>query len=129
MSIEALYESVTEAILRAEALEERGMPSEVSAAYLRVSFLEEEIANLVPPSDPEGAIARRGAVRASLKARLPVHARDLAERFAAEAEAPAALLAELREMAATAEASMELSALKAVPVVPNARDRFPGDAA
>ena len=120
MNIDELYERVTEAILRAEMLEDQGPTPEMRAAYLTVSFIEEEIAEATPASGPEGAIARRGAVRAALKAGLPMRARDLAERYLAE-RAPQALADDIRRMNADADASLALPALAAVRVVPAAR--------
>jgi hypothetical protein len=118
VSIDDLYERVTEAILRAETLEDQGPSAEMRAAYLTVSFLEEEIAEATPPAGPEGVIARRGAVRAALKAGVPVRARDLAELYLAT-PAPPALVDEIRRMKADAEAS--LSAPATLYVVPGAR--------
>ncbi len=67
MNLETLYPLVTEAIRRAEVLDELGAPG-AQHAYLDVSLLEERIANLLPVSDAEGAIARRGAVSAAIAA-------------------------------------------------------------
>ena len=83
MDIEALYPLVTEAIRRAEALEDLGAPG-TRIAQMDVSKLEEEIAKLLPASDPEGALARRGAVRAALAARDFSRARQLAAHYQAE---------------------------------------------
>jgi hypothetical protein len=120
MNIDELYERVTEAILRAEHLEEQGPTAEMREAYLRVSWIEEEIAEATPASGPEGAIARRGAVRAALKAGVPMVARELAERYLAE-PAPHALAHEIRRMKADAEALLAHGPLAAVQVVPAAR--------
>jgi hypothetical protein len=120
MSIDELYESVTLAILRAEALEDQGSIAEMRGAYLTVSFIEEEIAEMTPPSGPEGAIARRGAVRAALKAGVPMYARELADRYLAE-PAPPPLADELRRMRTDAEASLDLPMLSAFRVTPAAR--------
>ena len=95
MSLEFLYPLVTEAIRRAEILEDLHAPG-VHTAYLDVSLLEEKVAELLPASDPEGALARRGAVRAALAAREPGRAQQLAERFLAEADAE--LQASLRSL-------------------------------
>ena len=76
MNIDTLYQRVTAAILEAEALEAKGPSFEVAQAYLTVSFVEEEIAEELPASEEEGAIARRGAVRAALTAGLPTRARE-----------------------------------------------------
>jgi hypothetical protein len=122
MSMDELNERVTEAILRAEALEDQGASAEMRGAYLTVSFIEEEIAEATPPSGTEGAIARRGAVRAAIKAGVPARARDLAERYLAESS-PLALAEEIRRMKTDAETSLELPALRAVRVIPAARYR------
>jgi hypothetical protein len=87
MSIENLYPLVSEAIQRAETLEDLGAPG-ARSAHLDVSLLEEKIAELLPASDPEGALARRGAVRAAFAAGELTRARKLAEEFLAEAEIP-----------------------------------------
>jgi hypothetical protein len=120
MNIDELYERVTEAILRAETLEDQGPSAEMRAAYLTVSFIEEEITEFAPASGPDGAIARRGAVRAALKSGVPIRARDLAERYLAE-PAPPALADELRRMQVDADAALALPALAAIQVVPAAR--------
>lgn len=97
MSLEFLYPLVTEAIRRAEILEDLRAPG-VHTAYLDVSLLEEKIAEFLPASDPEGALARRGAVRAALAARELGRAQQLTERFLAEANADAELQAGLRSL-------------------------------
>jgi hypothetical protein len=84
MSLEILYPLVSEAIRRAETLDDLRAPGALSA-YLDVSLLEEKVAEILPVSDPEGALARRGAVRAALAARELPRAQQLAERFLAEA--------------------------------------------
>jgi hypothetical protein len=96
MTVEILHTLVSSAIWRAEQLDAIGLETE--AAWIEVSKLEEELARLLPASAAEGRIARRGAVRAALKAQDFVRAQDLAERFAAEDGAPRALRADLREM-------------------------------
>lgn len=94
MSIEFLYPLVSEAIRRAETLEDIGAPG-AHSAYLDVSLLEEKISEAIPASDPEGALARRGAVRAALKAWELARVRQLAERFVTEAGEDVDLRAEL----------------------------------
>jgi hypothetical protein len=96
--LDDLYTLVTDAIFRAERLERSGQARETALAYLEVSRLEEEIAAAVPASDVEGAIARRGVVTAALSAGDYVRAREIAERFAGEANAPRELVAELRRL-------------------------------
>ncbi len=102
MTIEQLYPLVSEAIRRAETLEDLGAPG-TSSAYLDVSLLEEKVAEFLPASDPEGALARRGAVRAALAAQELTRAQQLAERFLAESARDAELL-KLSEQAARAVA-------------------------
>lgn len=97
MSIEALYPLMTEAIRRAETLEDLRAPGACSA-YLDVSLFEEKVAEVLPVSLAEGRIARRGAVRAALKARDYARAEELTQRYLAEAEAPEALELALRQM-------------------------------
>jgi hypothetical protein len=87
---------VSGAIWRAEQLEERGVGS-ASQAWIEVSQLEEQLAGLLPASEPEGRIARRGAVRAALKARDHARARALADRYRAE-PGPKTLRTELQRM-------------------------------
>jgi hypothetical protein len=99
MSLELLYPEVSEAIRRAEILEDRGDPG-ASSAYLDVSLIEERIAEALPASDPEGALARRGAVRAALAAKDLARAQQLVERFLAEVGDNAELQAELLRLSA-----------------------------
>ena len=97
MSLDFLYPLVTEAIRRAEILEDLRAPG-VHTAYADVSLLEEKVAELLPASNPEGALARRGAVRAALAARELGRAQQLAERFLAEADAAAELQLSIRSL-------------------------------
>lgn len=97
MSTDLLNTLVTGAIWRAEQLEEHGVGS-VPLAWAEVSSLEEELAKALPASQPEGRIARRGAVRAALKARDFARAQALAERFLAEKDATPTLRSALRQL-------------------------------
>ncbi len=81
MTLDELYERVTEAILRAETLEDEGNSAEAQGAYLAVSLLEAQIAERLSAAGAEGAIARRGAVRAAQKAGERARADALAERY------------------------------------------------
>lgn len=97
METDTLNTLVTDAIWRAEQLESRGIPS-ASFAWAEVSSLEEDLAKAHRVEEPEGRIARRGAVRAALKAGDYARARTLADRYIAEANAPDSLKAALREI-------------------------------
>jgi two-component system nitrogen regulation response regulator NtrX len=81
--IETLYPQVTEAIRRAEALEAADA-EKAAIAYRDVSFLEEQIAGLFGPAEPEGAIARRGAVRAAISSGDFARAKELVAKFSIE---------------------------------------------
>lgn len=83
MDLETLYTLVTEAIRRAESSDDPSAPG-ARQAYLDVSLLEERIASLLPQSDPEGAIARRGAVSAAIAANDFRRAEELQAKFSAE---------------------------------------------
>lgn len=104
MSLEILYPLVTEAIRRAETLEDLGAP-DAHRAYRAVSFLEEKVAEILPASDPEGALARRGAVRAALAARELARAEQLAERFLTEVGTDAGLRGDLLRLLEQSERS------------------------
>jgi hypothetical protein len=99
VSTNTLNVLVTGAIWRAEQLEERGVSS-APLAWAEVSRLEEELAAAVPASQAEGRIARRGAVRAALKARNYARAQALAERYLGEKGSPQSLREALREILA-----------------------------
>jgi hypothetical protein len=105
MDLEILYPLLTEAIRRAETLDDLKAPG-VLAAYLDVSLLEEKVAEILPASNPEGALARRGAVRAALSARAFTRAQQLSERFLAEVGNNADLRTELLQLSEQAERSM-----------------------
>ena len=97
LSTESLHSLVTAAIWRAERLEEHGVGSAPSA-WAEVSSLEEKLAAILPVSQPEGRIARRGAVRAALKARDYSRAEALAERYLVEEDAPKSLGTAIRRI-------------------------------
>jgi hypothetical protein len=96
LSTDLLNTLVTSAIWRAEQLDEQGVSSVL--AWKEVSSLEEELAKAIPAAQPEGRIARRGAVRAALKARDFERARNLTERYLAEKDATRTLKAALRQL-------------------------------
>jgi len=85
MDIDILYPLVTEAIRRAEVCSEIGAPG-AKIAYQDVSRLEEEIAKRLRGSDYEGAVARRGAVRAAIKGGEPDRAEILIISYLAESD-------------------------------------------
>jgi len=84
---EALNALVTSAIWRAQQLEAFGVGS-ASQAWAEVSSVEEELAKRFPISQGEGRIARRGAVRAALKAGDYTRAQELADCYANEKVLP-----------------------------------------
>lgn len=104
MSAETFYPLITEAIRRAEALDDLRAPG-ARLAYLDLSLLEEKVAELLPPSDPEGALARRGAVRAALSAGNRARAEHLVQRFLGEEGTGNNLRAELLGLLEQAEQS------------------------
>ena len=95
METDTLNTLVTGAIWRAEQLEARGIRT-ASQAWTEVSSLEEELAKAHPVSESQGRIARRGAVRAALKAGDYARADALADGYLAEEGAPESLRASLR---------------------------------
>jgi DNA-binding NarL/FixJ family response regulator len=97
VSTDALNSLVTSAIWRAEQLEEHEISS-APLAWAEVAALEEKLATALPVSQPEGRIARRGAVRAALKARDYDRAQALAQRYLAEKDAPESLRSALCEI-------------------------------
>jgi hypothetical protein len=90
LSTDSLHSLVTAAIWRAEQLDELGLSS-APLAWGEVSSLEEKLAAILPVSQPEGRIARRGAVRAALKARDYARAEALAQGYLAEEDSPESL--------------------------------------
>jgi hypothetical protein len=96
MDVNTLNALVSSAIWRAEQLDDLELDAATSA-WLEVSKLEEELAKIKPAEDAEGRIARRGAVRAALKANDFARAEELAKHFA-EDGASRALCKELRDL-------------------------------
>ncbi len=97
METDTLNILVSSAIWRAEQLEARGIRSALQA-WAEVSSLEEELAKALPLTESEGRIARRGAVRAALKATDYARAHSLAESYIAEDGAPKSLKTALLEI-------------------------------
>ena len=123
MSLDLLYPQVTDAIERAEALDDAGALG-VRGAYLDVSFLEEEIAAETLASVVEGMVARRGAIRAAIKAGALARASDLAERYGVEHGLPEQIAQEIGVMAAEALDALKLGDLANLRIHPTARFRF-----
>ena len=96
METDALNTLVSGAIWRAEQLETHGIRP-ASQAWAEVSSFEEELAKALPVAEGEGRIARRGAVRAALKAGDYARAHVLADGYLAE-QAPRSLKTALRKI-------------------------------
>jgi hypothetical protein len=94
---ESLNALVTSAIWRAQELESLGIGS-ASQAWSEVSSIEQELAKTHPTSQGQGRIARRGAVRAALKAGDYGRAQDLSDSYANERGATNTLKTALKEM-------------------------------
>ena len=96
MSIESIYTKLTPAIIIAEDLEATGW--DARAEFAIISMLEEQAAALLPASTLQGAIARRGAVRAALKAGDEARAGALCQAYLAETDIAAADQEALRQL-------------------------------
>jgi CheY-like chemotaxis protein len=110
MDIEMLYPLVSDAIKRAEVLQDLGAPG-AREAYLDVSLLEERIADLIPAADQEGAIARRGAINAALSAHAFDRARSPLARYSAEPDAGTDLRAALAGLSRDIEARASVATI------------------
>ena len=97
METDTLNTLVTGAIWRAEQLEAYGIYP-ATQAWSEVSSLEEELAKAHPASESQGRIARRGAVRAALKAGAYHRANQLADNYLADESASKSLKAALRKI-------------------------------
>jgi hypothetical protein len=106
VSTDDLNALVTGAIWRAQQLEAYGLPS-ASQAWAEVSSVEDELARSLSVSEAEGRIARRGAVRAALKAGAYKRAQELSDAYSNEKGAAKAMKASLREMLAQDAREME----------------------
>ena len=102
MTVKELNLLVSEAILRADALADLEAPG-AAQAYLEVSLIEERLAEALPASRPQGAIARRGAVRAAGVAGDDHRARELAARYLAEEDAGPDLREEIKALVTARE--------------------------
>lgn len=97
MTLDELYERVTGAIVRAERIVEADSLAH-RRAYLEVSELEDQIAKILPAGDPEGAVARRGAVRAAVTAGDILRAETLVSEYLDRGDVPDQLEHELDEL-------------------------------
>jgi hypothetical protein len=123
-TLDALYADVSLAIHRAEVAEASGDAGLAASMYLDASYREEEIAERRPASDTEGAIARRGAVSAALRAQQFERARVLADRYLGADDATPGLRTKLLELRRAA--LQGLDAVEAFPdrIEPSARFHF-----
>ena len=96
METDTLNTLVTGAIWRAEQLEAHGIRP--AQAWAEVSSLEEELAKSLPAEEAEGRIARRGAVRAAVKAGDFPRAHLLSDGYLSDEAAPKSLKTALRKI-------------------------------
>jgi hypothetical protein len=122
--LDQLYSRVTAAILLAERAEAAGGVATAAAAYLEVSFFEEEIAKLLPANNPEGEIARRGVITAAMSARQFVRAIELAKAYAQDPAASATLKQQLETLRGEAEREARRSLRGPILVQPRATFRL-----
>ena len=115
MSIEDLNNSVTTAILRAEALPPGSWEAE--RAFREVAEIEQELAAIVGAQTVQGEVARLGAVAASLSAGDPLRAVQLAERYLEDALSDRSRT-RLEQLHAEAEAEITRAAAVSPNVVP-----------
>ena len=129
MALAELYRAVTEAIFEAEASEAEGRARDAALAYQRVSRIEEQIAAILPASEPEGALARQGIVTAALSAGDVKRAVERARVYGAEGGLPAAFREQIDALRQQAEARLrELQGADAPRVLPIAFRLVLGDA-
>ena len=96
MEADTLNSLLSGAIWRAEQLESQGLRT--LQAWAEVSSLEEALAKVFPVSESEGRIARRGAVRAALKAGDYARAFAVAEQYSSDGSAPRSLKSEIKKI-------------------------------
>ena len=107
MMLDELYTRVTDAISRAESLEAEGRARDAALAYQEVSRIEEQIAELLPASDPEGALARQGVVTAALSAGDLARAVERARTYSAANGLSARFREEIAALQREAEGSLQ----------------------
>ena len=106
MTLDELYTQVTDAISRAEAHAAERHAREAAIAFYEVSRLEERIAELLPASDPEGALARQGVVTAALAAGDVMRALERAQFYLKEQGLSPSFRAELAALLVDAEETL-----------------------
>ena len=119
--IDRLYSRVTAAIMFAERAEATGSNAQAAARYLEVSFLEEEISELLPASDREGEVARRGVITAAMSASQFVRAIEMAKKYEADSSASEQLKNQLALLRGDAEIRLRSVPRGTVLVHPQAR--------
>lgn len=109
-SLQEIYRDLSETIFRAETLTDAGMHKEARELYRQVSNLEQLVSEMLPPTHEEGALARRGAIRAAIGAQDFRRAKLLAARYLGEAACTVAesdpQVEDLRTLEASADASL-----------------------
>ena len=126
VDLDTLYELVSDAIRRADTLDDLG-EADARAVHREVSVLEEKIGQYLPPSDPEGAIARRGAVRAAIAAGETGRAVRLIESYCSEADATNDLRQDLWRLLPRRAEDMGVSPRSASEVAPATEVRRPAE--
>lgn len=112
VSLDTLYAMVSDAIRRAEILEETGSSDDAAEVYRQVSKLEETIAGRLPPTHVEGQIAWRGAVRSAILSCDFSRAIQLTNHLTANKEAGEELKDALLEMISPLKEEREKTCLK-----------------
>ena len=122
--IDQLYGRVATAILQAEKADAAGSKAHAAAAHLLVSFLEEDIAYLIPATDPEGEIARRGVITAAISAGQFVRAAEMAKTYVSDPSVSPALKGQLEALRIDAERQARSVQRRPVLVRPQAKFRM-----
>ncbi len=91
MTVDDLKMLVSEAVRRAELLQDLGSPG-AREAWRELSQIEEKLAHLQPADSAGGGFARRGAIHAAIQARDFDRAEALLADFRAEGESSARLV-------------------------------------
>jgi hypothetical protein len=92
-----LYTQITEAIFRSELIENKSSP-EYIAIISKISKIEEQIADILPPDNTEGEIARHSAVTNAFLAKENERALKLVYKYYNETNATTRLINKLRKL-------------------------------